>query len=66
MPIRDISLPVSGTMVVWPGDPPVQMSQLSNLDAGDAFSVTRLDMGSHVGTHVDSPAHFLPEGKGVD
>jgi arylformamidase len=66
MPVHDISLPISGAMVVWPGDPPVQMSCLSSLDAGDAFSVTRLDMGSHVGTHVDAPAHFLPGGKGVD
>jgi arylformamidase len=28
--------------------------------------MTSLEMGTHTGTHVDAPAHFIPGGKGVD
>jgi arylformamidase len=36
------------------------------MDRGDGFSITRLDIGAHVGTHVDAPAHFVRGGAGVD
>jgi arylformamidase len=67
-PIRiyDISLPISESLVVWPGDPPIRITQPSHLDRGDEATVTRLDMGAHTGTHVDAPAHFVPGGSGVD
>jgi arylformamidase len=66
MPIHDISLPISESLPVWPGDPGVKITQTSHLDKGDAATVTRLDMGAHTGTHVDAPAHFIPGGLGVD
>jgi arylformamidase len=66
MVIYDISLPISESLVVWPGDPPVRITQPYHLDRGDAATVTRLDMGAHTGTHVDAPAHFIPGGSGVD
>lgn len=66
MPIFDISLPISESLVVWPGDPGIRMVQPSHLDRGDPYTVTRLDMGAHTGTHVDAPAHFVPGGPGVD
>jgi arylformamidase len=66
MLIHDISLPLSESIVVWSGDPPVHMSQPSHLDRGDVCTVTRLDMGAHTGTHVDAPAHFISGAKGVD
>lgn len=66
MPIYDISLPISESLVVWPGDPPIRITQPSHLDRGDVATVSRLDMGAHVGTHVDAPAHFIQGGAGVD
>jgi arylformamidase len=66
MPIHDISLPISESLVVWPGDPPIRITQPYHLDRGDEATVTRLDMGAHTGTHVDAPAHFVPGGSGVD
>lgn len=66
MAIYDISLPISEALVVWPGDPPIRISQPSHLDRGDLATVTRLDLGAHTGTHVDAPAHFVPDGAGVD
>jgi arylformamidase len=66
MPIYDISLPVSESMVTWPGDPMVRISQRSHLDRGDVATVSRLDLGAHSGTHVDAPVHFIPGASGVD
>jgi arylformamidase len=66
MAIYDISLPISESLPVWPGDPGIRITQPSHLDRGDAATVTRLDMGAHTGTHVDAPAHFIPGGSGVD
>jgi arylformamidase len=66
MTIYDISLPLSETLVVWPGDPPLRLTQPSHLDRGDLYTVTRIEMGVHSGTHLDAPAHFLPGGQTVD
>jgi arylformamidase len=66
MPIHDISLPISESLIVWPGDPAIQITQPSHLDRGDEATVSRLDMGAHTGTHVDAPAHFVPGGVGID
>jgi len=66
MKIHDISLPVSESLAVWPGDPAIHITQPSHLDRGDLYTVSRLDLGAHTGTHVDAPAHFVPGGAGVD
>lgn len=66
MTIHDISLSISEALVVWPGDPAIRITQPAHLDWGDEFTVSRLDMGAHAGTHVDAPAHFCRGGSGVD
>lgn len=33
---------------------------------GEEFNVTRLDIGTHTGTHIDSPLHFIDGGATVD
>jgi arylformamidase len=64
--IYDISLPISQELPVWPGDPPVEIWQVSHLDRGDPMTLTRLEMGAHTGTHVDAPAHFVSGGSTVE
>jgi arylformamidase len=66
MKIHDVSLPLSESLVVWPGDPSVRITQPSHLDRGDMYTVSRLEIGAHFGTHVDAPAHFVRGGAGVD
>ena len=66
MPIYDVSLSISESTIVWPGDPGVHIVQTSHLDRGDVSTVSRLDIGAHTGTHVDAPAHFIQGGAGVD
>jgi arylformamidase len=66
MPIYDLSLPISPSMVVWPGDPPVRVEPCLRIARGNAANVSELCLGSHTGTHVDPPYHFDDTGKTVD
>ena len=62
----DITLTVTPQMIVWPGDPPVQMQRISSIEAGDTSNVTQITMSCHTGTHVDAPDHFINNGKTVE
>jgi arylformamidase len=64
--IHDITLTIDENLIVWPGDPAVRMTQVSHLGRGDICTVTHLDLTAHTGTHIDAPAHFIVDGKGVD
>ena len=59
MHLYDVTLTISGDLPVRPGDPPVILERIQKIEAGAVANVTRLDMGAHVGTHVDAPFHFL-------
>lgn len=59
MKFYDITVPFSTDLPVYPGDPAVQITQVASLAAGDICTVSHLSFGSHTGTHVDPPAHFV-------
>ena len=59
MRIYDITVPFSTNLPVYPGDPAVQINQVSSLAAGDVCTVSHLSFSSHTGTHVDPPSHFV-------
>ncbi|MGA9397853.1 MAG: cyclase family protein [Anaerolineaceae bacterium] len=58
----DISVEISATLPVWPGDPSVSIERIQKLEDGANANVSRMDMGLHTGTHVDAPYHFLTDG----
>ena len=64
--IYDITLPLSSGMPMWPNEPGPDLSPMSQISSGDVANVTRLTLGSHTGTHVDAPRHFIDEGRTVD
>lgn len=66
MKIYDISIPITPTMPVWPGDPPVDLQQVASISSGDSANVSRITMGVHCGTHIDAPKHFIDAGKTID
>ena len=66
MPIYDISLTISPSLPVWPGDPPVKMPLTESMETGAEYNLTRLDISAHTGTHVDAPHHFLNDGRTVE
>jgi arylformamidase len=67
MKIFDITVPLSKELVVYPGDPHVRIDRRTIINKKDAKSnLSRYSFGSHTGTHVDPPFHFLEDGLTVD
>lgn len=65
MIIHDISKDTI-TTPVYEGDPQTKAELISSFEKGDIFNLSFLNMTPHAGTHIDSPAHFLPYGKTID
>lgn len=66
MKIYDISIPITPTMPVWPGDPPAEITPISAITQGDSVNISQLNMGVHCGTHIDAPKHFIDGGNTVE
>ena len=64
--IIDISLPIGPGMLVWPTDPSVSITPAKRIARGDSSNVSEMRFGTHTGTHVDPPSHFIDGGAGVD
>lgn len=64
--LRDISFPYSSTMAIYPNNPNFSIQRVQDLEKGDSANVSLISMGSHTGTHIDAPAHFIAGGKTVD
>lgn len=61
----DISIPLRNGMVHWPGDSPFHIERVHDMERGDANNLSRVEMGAHSGTHVDTPLHFINGGAGI-
>ena len=64
--IYDISTPLSPETTVYRGDPRFRLRFLKRLEKGDPFALSHISMGSHTGTHVDAPSHFIKDGASVE
>ncbi len=53
-------------MVIYRGNPGVEVERAAAIDGGDGANVSRLTMGVHTGTHIDGSLHFYDDGDGVD
>ncbi len=62
----DVSVGLRDGMVHWPGNPQVKIERTQDMERGDHCNVSTLSMGSHTGTHIDAPVHFLKGGVGID
>ena len=61
----DVSLTLKSDMVHWPGDPPVSIERVRDIDKGDTVNLSKITMGVHSGTHIDAPVHFIKGAIGV-
>ena len=59
MAIYDLSVPLRAGMPTYAGEPGPRLEYLKQIARGDSANVTALSLGSHTGTHVDAPSHFL-------
>jgi arylformamidase len=64
--IHDVSMPLRTGGLVYPNNPPISITAVQSIAAGAKANVSRIDLGSHTGTHVDAPKHFIDSGAGVD
>lgn len=66
MRIHDVTVTISSEMPVYPGDPQIEITRTLSLEDGDVANVSHLSCGTHIGTHVDPPSHFVEGGITLD
>jgi arylformamidase len=64
--IYDVTVPLSGEIPVYPGDPVFSLEPTHEIAKGASYNLARLSLGTQTGTHVDAPYHFLADGATVD
>lgn len=62
----DISLEISTDMIIYPGDFGVEIKEKARISDGDKCNLSIITLGSHTGTHIDAPKHFLDNGLTVN
>ncbi len=66
MKIYDVSLTLQPTMTTYNGEPGPTITPIAAIDKGEAANVSLYCFGSHTGTHIDAPVHFIAGAPGVD
>ncbi|MFA7563579.1 MAG: cyclase family protein, partial [Methanoculleus sp.] len=60
--IYDITRDLSEDAVIYPGDIRPRFHEIDN----GQYRVTEMTLGSHTGTHIDAPSHYIRGGLTVD
>ena len=62
MKLYDISREISPNMTFYSPDDEMKVSEIMQLKNGDICNLTRYELSGHVGTHIDTPLHFIDGG----
>ncbi len=62
----DISYLIDQDTVIYPGNPEFCLERVQDISRGDSANVSRIIIGSHTGTHIDAPSHFVKDGATLD
>lgn len=62
MTLIDVSVPIRPGMPVYPDNPDVTFGHVRTVEEGASSTLSRVCLGTHTGTHVDAPMHFLGAG----
>ncbi|WP_332448538.1 cyclase family protein [Methanoculleus sp.] len=62
MTVYDITRPLSEDTLLYPGDIRPRFTEVDN----GQYRVTEMILGTHTGTHLDAPSHYLKGGRTVD
>ncbi len=60
--VLTLSYPLDRSTPLYPGTAPVTIVTESFAEEGRVAITSQITMNSHTGTHIDLPAHFLPDG----
>ena len=63
--LLDITKNINRKTPVYDGDPPYILSRWFSIANGNEFNVSKIEIGSHFGTHIDAPRHFFDNGADV-
>lgn len=66
MTLFDVTVPMHNAMPLYPSDPPLKFQFIRRLAHGAASNNSWMSLGSHTGTHIDAPLHFIENGGTVD
>ena len=61
----DLSHPIYNEMATYPSDPDVSITQEKEIHSHRTL-LHKFTMGTHTGTHLDTPAHIISGGKTLD
>ncbi len=61
----DFSHLISTTMPTFPGTPAPELTTVATVPA-NYYRETKLQLYSHMGTHIDAPAHIFEDGRTLD
>ncbi len=62
----DVTVPLRSGLPTYAGEPGVTLDYHKRLQRGDPYNVSALSLGSHTGTHIDAPYHFIDGAPTVD
>ncbi len=63
--IYDLSVPLEKHTPYFKGDPVPLIEQYKTIER-DGYNIKSMTIGTHTGTHLDAPAHFIKGGKTID
>ncbi len=50
---------------VYGNDPVTDLQWVTRIDCGDDYNLSKIKFCNHAGTHIDTPRHFLDNGKSI-
>lgn len=62
----DVTRPLHNGMIQWPGDRPLVWQRLTEITGPGTCNISEIRTCLHVGTHIDAPVHFIPDGADID
>jgi kynurenine formamidase len=62
---HDLSHVIAQDMPIYPGNPSPEFQSFFNVEK-DGVNVSKIVLGSHTGSHVDAPRHFISNAEAID
>jgi arylformamidase len=62
----DVTVPLRHGIPTFPGNPEFALEPIKRIADGGSSNVSRLVLGTHTGTHLDAPKHFIDDGASVE
>lgn len=63
--IQYLSFPLSSSTPAYGGGESIRIKKCRDINEGDSCNQIHFEMSNHIGTHVDVPLHFDPNGRSI-